>query len=63
MLCDIDNPATAANSAHFTASTQDSVAIARVPLRAGAKRLQFEFRRSRWNPIFPAGHKVAIRAI
>jgi altronate hydrolase len=60
MLYAIDNPATAANSA-ILLHPDDSVAIARVPLRAGQviqtpseTTLQFDV---------PAGHKVAIREI
>lgn len=60
MLYAIDNPATAANSA-ILLHPNDSVAIARVPLRTG-QTLHLPTEVSVRTEI-PAGHKVAIRAI
>ena len=60
MLYAIDNPATAANSA-ILLHPQDSVAIARVPLRQG-QNLNLNSAITVEADI-PAGHKVAIRAI
>jgi altronate hydrolase len=60
MLYAIDNPATATNSA-ILLHPNDSVAIARVPLRAG-QTLEVPAAITLQNDI-PAGHKLAIREI
>jgi altronate hydrolase len=57
MLYAIDNPATAANSA-ILLHPADSVAIARVPLRAGQSVQDITLLSD-----IPAGHKIAIREI